>query len=176
MRDARPASDRSHASPADAAGALPERRVGAVTGGLGGIGAGTAVALTRRGFDVVVCDRAIDPIRAGDLQAQAMPGARMAFVAGDVADLADHGRFVDAVFGAFGRLDCLANNAGVSARSRGDLLDVSVESYDLNFAVNPRRILIPAALMNDRFLEREPMCSAQRPSPLGPINSQGAWY
>ncbi len=36
--------------------------------------------------------------------------------------------------------------------------------------------LIPAALMNDRFLEREPMCSAQRPSPLGPINSQGAWY
>lgn len=138
MRDARPASDRSHASPADAAGALPERRVGAVTGGLGGIGAGIVVALTRRGFDVVVCDRAIDPIRAGDLQAQAMPGARMAFVAGDLADLADHRRFVGAVFGAFGRLDCLVNNAGVSARSRGDLLDVSVESYDLNFAVNTR--------------------------------------
>jgi NAD(P)-dependent dehydrogenase (short-subunit alcohol dehydrogenase family) len=29
-------------------------------------------------------------------------------------------------------------NAGISAKSRGDLLDVSAESYDLNFTVNTR--------------------------------------
>jgi len=38
------------------------------------------------------------------------------------------------------------------------------------------RRLIPAALMNDWFLKRESMCSAQRPSPLGPVNGQGTWY
>jgi len=36
--------------------------------------------------------------------------------------------------------------------------------------------LIPTALMTDRFLERQSMCFTQRPSPFGPVNSQGAWY
>ncbi len=118
--------------------ARPARRVAAVTGGLGGIGSGIAVALARRQFDVVVCDRAIDPATAAELAAQVPSGARMSFVAGDLADLDDHPRFVGAVFDVFGRLDCLVNNAGVSVTSRGDLLDVSVESYDRNFAVNTR--------------------------------------
>ena len=30
--------------------------------------------------------------------------------------------------------------------------------------------------MNDWFLKRESMCTAQRPSPLGPVNGQGTWY
>jgi NAD(P)-dependent dehydrogenase (short-subunit alcohol dehydrogenase family) len=105
---------------------------------MGGIGGGIVVALTRRGFDVVVCDRTIDPAIAENLAAQAAPGARLAFASGDLADLGDHPRFVDAIFGAFGRIDCLVNNAGVSVKSRGDLLDISIESYDLNFAVNTR--------------------------------------
>jgi len=65
-------------------------------------------------------------------------GARLSFVGGDLADLEDHPRFIEAVFSAFGRIDCVVNNAGVSVMSRGDLLDVSVESYDVNFAVNTR--------------------------------------
>ncbi len=36
--------------------------------------------------------------------------------------------------------------------------------------------LIPIALMTDRFPERQSMCFTQRPSPFGPVNSQGAWY
>ncbi len=131
------------------------RRVAAVTGGLGGIGAGIAVALTQREFDVVVCDRAIDPQAAADLAARAAPGARVAFVAGDISALDDHPRFVDAVFAAFGRLDCLVNNAGVSVKSRGDLLDVSVESYDLNFAVNTRGAFFLTQAVCRRMLAAE---------------------
>ncbi len=114
------------------------RRVAAVTGGLGGIGEGIVVALTRRGFDVVVCDRKIDPTAAESLEDRAASGARLSFVGGDLADLEDHPRFIEAVSSAFGRIDCLVNNAGVSVMSRGDLLDVSVQSYDVDFAVNTR--------------------------------------
>lgn len=114
------------------------RRVAAVTGGLGGIGTGIVLGLARRGFDIVVCDRAIDAAGSKALAAQVEPHTCLAFVSGDLADLDDHPRFVNAVFDAFGRLDCLVNNAGVSAMSRGDLLDVSPDSYDLNFAVNTR--------------------------------------
>jgi NAD(P)-dependent dehydrogenase (short-subunit alcohol dehydrogenase family) len=39
---------------------------------------------------------------------------------------------------AFGHIECLVNNAGLSAKSRGDLFDVSAESYAPTFAVNAR--------------------------------------
>ncbi len=105
-----------------------------MTGGVSGTAGGVVIAQTARRFDVVVCDRMI----ANDLTARAAHGARPAFAAGDLADLSDHPRFVDTIFEAFGRIDCLVNDAGVSVKSRGDLPDVSVESYDLNFAVNTR--------------------------------------
>jgi NAD(P)-dependent dehydrogenase (short-subunit alcohol dehydrogenase family) len=46
--------------------------------------------------------------------------------------------FVEEAFAAFGRLDCLVNNAGVSVLVRGDILDVSTESFDRSMAVNLR--------------------------------------
>ena len=48
------------------------------------------------------------------------------------------GSLLDAAFAAFGRLDALINNAGVSVLSRGDLLDVGPESFDRCIAVNTR--------------------------------------
>lgn len=72
---------------------------------------------------------------ARGLKDRTVPGARLAFIGGDLGNLTDHPRFVDAMCSAFGRIDCPVNNAGVSAKSRGDLLDVSVDSYDLNFVV-----------------------------------------
>jgi 3-oxoacyl-[acyl-carrier protein] reductase len=114
------------------------RKIAVVTGGMGGIGCGTTVAMTKRGLHVVVCDRIIDATAAEQLKAQLAPDAEVAFAAGDLADLDDHPRFIDEIFNGFGRVDCLINNAGVSVKSRGDLLDVSIESYDLNFDVNTR--------------------------------------
>jgi NAD(P)-dependent dehydrogenase (short-subunit alcohol dehydrogenase family) len=105
---------------------------------MGGIGGGIVIGLSQRSFDVVVCDRSTDEAIADGLRARAAPDARLAFVNGDLADLDDHPRFVDAIFDAFGRVDCLVNNAGVSVKELGDLLDVSVDSFDLNFDVNTR--------------------------------------
>src|SRR4051812_8619753 len=100
------------------------RPVALVTGGTGGIGIGVVLALTQRGFDVVVSDRAIAPAAADDLRSRAATNTQLAFVKGDLADIGDHPRFVNEAFAAFGRLDCLVNNAGVSAKVRGDLLDI----------------------------------------------------
>jgi 3-oxoacyl-[acyl-carrier protein] reductase len=131
------------------------RRVAAVTGGMGGIGGGIVVALTRRGFDVVVCDLTIDEVIAENLKVRAAPGAQLSFANGDLADLNDHPRFVDAIFSAFGHIDCLVNNAGVSVKSRGDLFDISIESYDLNFAVNTRGAFFLTQAVYRRMLTAE---------------------
>jgi NAD(P)-dependent dehydrogenase (short-subunit alcohol dehydrogenase family) len=112
--------------------------VAAVAGRIGGIGPGIVIALTQRDFDVVVCDRTIDPAIAERMTPSAALGVRLSFIRIDLADPADLPRFVDAIFAAFGHIECLVNNAGVSAKSRGDLLDISAESHDLNFSVNTR--------------------------------------
>ncbi len=56
----------------------------------------------------------------------------------DIAKVDDHAKFVDKAVEAFGSLDCLVNNAAVSVLSRGDILDVSTESFDRSINVNLR--------------------------------------
>jgi NAD(P)-dependent dehydrogenase (short-subunit alcohol dehydrogenase family) len=116
-----------------------------VAGGMGGIGPGIVIALTQRDFDVVVCDRTIDPAIAERMTTNAALGTCLSFIRNDLADPADLPRFVDAIFAAFGRIECLVNNAGESAKSRGDLLDVSAEGHDLNFAVMTKLFAIRLA-------------------------------
>ena len=58
--------------------------------------------------------------------------------AADIADLASHAALLDEVEARLGPLSCLVNNAGVSVLQRGDLLDVTPESFDRCIAVNTR--------------------------------------
>ncbi len=109
-----------------------------VTGGRRGIGRGCAVALAEAGFDVVVMDLERTADADETLAAIAAQGRRGTFVAADLADLDQHPRLVEETVATFGRLDCLVNNAGVSVMSRGDLLDMSVESFDRCMDINLR--------------------------------------
>ena len=97
-----------------------------VTGAARGIGAATALELERRGSRVVI----------NDLERPA--NGRFPFVAGDIGDTAQHARIADEAFAAHGALHCLVNNAGVQVRSRGDMLDVTPESFDRLIGINLR--------------------------------------
>ena len=99
-----------------------------VTGANRGLGRGIALALQARGFDLV----------AVDLEPPADPLEDSAFVRGDVADTRQHARMVNQAWDAFGRLDCLVNNAGVMTDVRGDLLELSEKSFDRVLGVNLR--------------------------------------
>src|SRR5262249_34283209 len=65
-------------------------------------------------------------------------GGSALFLRADIADLAGHAALVAAAWDAFGSLDCLVNNAGVQVALRGDLLDVTVESWDRVLGANLR--------------------------------------
>jgi 3-oxoacyl-[acyl-carrier protein] reductase len=117
----------------------PESRpVALVTGGRRGIGRGSAYALTDAGFDLVIADLERDQDAEQTLAGIAERGGHGAFLVADIADLAAQEELVDAAFDAFGGIDCLVNNAGVSSLVRGDLLELSVESYDRCLSVNLR--------------------------------------
>jgi NAD(P)-dependent dehydrogenase (short-subunit alcohol dehydrogenase family) len=109
-----------------------------VTGARRGIGRGIAHALADAGFDVVVNDLRDDAATRETLEAIGAKGRRATFVQGSIADLPAQAKLVAAAFSAFGTVDCLVNNAGIQVKVRGDLLDVTPESFDEILAVNLR--------------------------------------
>ena len=114
------------------------RPVALVTGAQRGIGRATAVALARTGFDVAVNDLTHESALDETVRLVEAEGAKAEPIAADIADLDSHASLLDAVADQFGRHDCLVNNAGVSVFNRGDLLNVSQESYDHCLDINTR--------------------------------------
>lgn len=112
--------------------------VALVTGGNRGIGRGIVLALAQRGFDVAIAD-IVENADTATIRRQAEErGARTAFVGADIADLEQHARILDCAYELSGRLDALVNNAGVSVATRGDVLDLTPESFDRVLGVNLR--------------------------------------
>jgi len=109
-----------------------------VTGGQQGIGRGIAEALHGAGWQVALV--AEQPGDAAPVQEalSAMPGA--CYHRHDLTDLAAIPALLDAV----GPVTTLVSNAGVPAMVRGDLLDMTPESYDRCMAVNLRGALFLA--------------------------------
>jgi len=108
-----------------------------VTGGARGIGLACAQALAESGFDILVADLAEEPAD-GLADVITARGAKFAYISCDIADLDSHAALVDAAMRAFGRIDCLVNNAGVGAVVRGDLLALKPENFDRALGVNLR--------------------------------------
>jgi NAD(P)-dependent dehydrogenase (short-subunit alcohol dehydrogenase family) len=125
-----------------------------VTGAARGIGKAIAMTLAAEGFDVVVNDVAeSDELRAV-AGAIAALGRKSAAVAGDISDTAGHTRMLDAAEAAIGPLTTLVNNAGVSVMSRGDLLEVTAESYDRCLDINTRGTFFLTQAFARRLLAR----------------------
>jgi len=109
-----------------------------VTGASKGIGRATAIGLAEDGFDIIAIawrdNAGLDAIKS-DIAAL---GRRCMTFDYNIADTASVDRFLDVVAAEFGDIHCLVNNAGVSVLQRGDLLEVTEESFDHCFDVNTR--------------------------------------
>lgn len=114
------------------------RPVALVTGARRGLGRGIAYNLAKAGFDLVLNDLHEDDDAAETIKGVEAFGARVTFIRHDVADIANHPAFVSKAVGAFGRLDCLVNNAGVQVPRRISLLEVEADEFDLVVDVNLR--------------------------------------
>jgi len=123
-----------------------------ITGGRRGICRGIAYAFAETGAAVVINDIVEDAAVGETLAGIASRGGRGAFVKGDVAAIGSHHALLDAAAAAFGGIDVLVNNAGVSVDVRGDLLDLTPASFDRQIAVNLRAPFFLTQALAKRWL------------------------
>ena len=136
--------------------------VAAVTGARRGIGHAIACELAAAGFDLLLLDVERDEAGEQRISDQLASGRRITFMRADIADIDSRHALADAMFSAYGALDCLVNNAGVQVQVRGDLLDVTPESYDRVMGINLRGTFFLTQAVARRMLAHSPTPGVHR--------------
>ena len=130
-----------------------ENKVAVITGAGSGIGRESALLFAREGARVVVVDvndsageavaseiresggqAAVAELRAG--------GGEAIYVRADVSKAEDAESMVKAAEDAFGRLDILFNNAGISHAQDGDAMSTEEDVWDLTMRVNLKGVFL----------------------------------
>jgi len=106
--------------------------VALITGGGSGIGRAIGLRFAREGARVVLVDRYGERSEAVAAEIAAAGGEAVGLAA-DVADEAAVAAMAENALAAFGRVDVLVNNAGLSAGD--DILEMDAATWDLNLDV-----------------------------------------
>jgi NAD(P)-dependent dehydrogenase (short-subunit alcohol dehydrogenase family) len=120
-----------------------------ITGGQQGIGFGIAQALTAQGFRLAIASLPPDAEAAPALQTL-RPDAR--YYQHDLANLAAIPALLDRIEAAQGPVTALILNAGVAAKVRGDLLDLTPENLDWILDINLKGSFFLAQQVAKRML------------------------
>lgn len=129
-----------------------------VTGARRGIGKAIALAMAKANYDVAVADLEDGAELQAVAQQIADMGLKTAAIQSDISDLATHAELIAKAEAALGPLTTLVNNAGVSVMSRGDLLDVTPESFDRCMNVNARGTFFLTQAFARRMRETMTQC------------------
>jgi len=111
------------------------RRAALITGASYGVGAATALALAREGFDVAITATKIDNLAATQKSLEAL-SVRVVPAALDLRDGASLAPALSAIIAALGGLDVLVNNAGANLRKSAT--EVTARDWDTVMDVNLR--------------------------------------
>ena len=113
-----------------------QSKVALVTGGVRGIGYGISQALARDGWHLAVCGTK----EPGEVDSQVAElesnKITVRYYRCDVAEKSDREQMVDHIRRDFGAVSLLVNNAGVGARVRADMLEMTEENYEWLMKIN----------------------------------------
>ncbi|HXJ32899.1 MAG TPA: SDR family oxidoreductase [Candidatus Eisenbacteria bacterium] len=119
-----------------------EGKVAVVTGGGNGIGRATVLRFLSEGARVLAADlNAESGAETAELAKKAGHGDRVKFVRANVTEERDVQAAIEGAQRAWGRLDCVFNNAGV-AGAIGPITHIAVEDFDYTMAVLVRGVFL----------------------------------
>ncbi|HEX6611249.1 MAG TPA: SDR family NAD(P)-dependent oxidoreductase [Hyphomicrobiaceae bacterium] len=108
-----------------------------VTGAGQGIGKACALAMAKAGADVATVDINGESVKE-TADAIIGLGRRSLALRADLGSVADIDRMIGETIAAFGRIDTLVNNAGVTRRA--DIMDLTEEDWDRTHRVNAKGV------------------------------------
>lgn len=116
-------------------------KVAVITGGSSGIGRATCILFAQEGAKVVIVDindeggqETLDTIQEN--------GGEAIYVHANQAKAADCQKMIAQAEAAFGKVNVLFNNAGISHAADDDALNTSEEVWDLTFDVNVKGVFL----------------------------------
>ncbi len=146
-------------------------KVAIVTGGAQGFGLGIVERFAAEGAKLMIVDVQGDAAIAAAAKCPDAHGMRA-----DVAKAADWADIVHSTLDAFGRIDVVVNNAGVSHRNQ-PLLEVDEAEFDRVYAVNVKSIYLSAKHCVPVFRQQGAGCFVQIASTAGVRPRPGlTWY
>ena len=136
---------------------MPEPAVVLVTGASRGLGRGIAIELARGGYSLAInyAANAAAADEAVELCKEAAISASQRFlpVQGDVSSTESRTAMLEVVYGEFGQIDALVNNAGVAPKVREDITVASEESFDRLISTNLKGPYFLTQAVVNRWLE-----------------------
>ncbi len=112
-------------------------QVAIITGAGQGIGRATALAMAKAGATVACVDINGEAAKAVAAEAGKLGGRTLA-VSADLGDVKEIDRMVGEIVAAFGRIDCLVNNAGVTRKAY--IMDLTEADWDHIHRVNAKGV------------------------------------
>jgi len=119
-------------------------KVAVVTGSARGIGNAIAKALEKEGFTCVYSDLAPQLENVEH------------YIKCDISLENDRKALIESVYGKFGRVDMLVNNAGVAPSVRLDILDTTCESFERLMSINLEGTFFMCQLFANRMIKQMP--------------------
>lgn len=130
-------------------------QVALVTGSSRGIGLGAAIELAKQGFGIALNGPFDDDELAQAVKQIERLNVPVISAVFDVTDISSHEFHLEKIESALGPLTTLVNNAGVGVMQRGDILDVTEESYDRCLSVNTKAMFFLSQAFSKRLISRE---------------------
>lgn len=109
-----------------------------ITGGIKGIGWGISKKFAEEGYNLVIFATSPPEENSANLSWLEVNKYPYVYLQGDLANLDDHQIILDAALENFKRIDVLVNNAGVVTKRRGDIMDLTTDSFDWVINTNLR--------------------------------------
>jgi 3-oxoacyl-[acyl-carrier protein] reductase len=150
-------------------------KVAIVTGGAQGFGLGIVERYVEDGCAVMLADIQEDAAHKA-AETLKLAGASVRAMRADVSKSADWAALVAATTAAFGKLDIVVNNAGVSHRNQ-PLLDTTEAEFDRVYAINVKSIYLAAQHCVPVFRKQGHGCFVNIASTAGVRPRPGlVWY
>lgn len=118
-----------------------QNKVALITGAGSGIGRETALLFAQEGAAICVVD-VNDAAGQQTVDMVTSSGARAIYVRADVSKAADCDNMVAQTEQAFGKLNIMFNNAGISHKDDDDAMNTTEEVWDLTFQINVKGVFL----------------------------------